>query len=251
MSKDIYFDRIESYVRGANPPAENRQFEKELEENPSLKAEYQAYLATQEAIGDLALDQVRLKVTQIAQQQLGTGKVLTLSRRAIAIAASLLLLIALLGLLYGRQQFSDQQLFAQQYEAPNWSPIRGTTTAIQKYDQALVSVQAGHSDEAIALLQGITPTDEVYANAQYALGHLHLQSKQPEAAAEAFETVEGLNDKRYQENVDWFLVLAYLQAGKEAPLNRQINMILQNEQHPYFEDAQSLQSRLQSFWRRF
>ncbi len=251
MSKDIYFDRIESYVEGTNPPQEKIKFEQDLEQDPKLKEEYHAYIATQHAIEDLALDQVRAKVARIAQHPPRSAKVFQLNRRAIAIAAGFLLLIAAFSFLYGRQQYSDQKLFAQQYESPNWSPIRGTTAATAQYDQAIASLQAGNKQEAMAQLSGITRADEVYANAQYALGHLQLQGEQATDAAKTFETLRELNDKRYQENVDWFLALAYLQAGNETQANRQIGTILQNQQHPYYQDALTLQSRLQSFWRRF
>lgn len=251
MSKDIYFDRIESYVEGTNPPEQKRQFEKDLEDDPSLKEEYQAYLATQRAVENLALDQVRAKVAEVAQRQPETAKIFKLNRRIIAIAAGFLVLIAALTFLYGRQQYSDQNLFAQQYEAPNWSPIRGATAATAQYDQAILSLQKGNRKEAITGLSAIAKTDEVYANAQYTLGHLQLQEQQAADAVKTFETLRELNDKRYRENVEWFLTLAYLRAGNEIQANRQIGTILQDEKHPYYQDALTLQSHLQRFWRRF
>ncbi|NET31065.1 MAG: hypothetical protein F6K19_03575 [Cyanothece sp. SIO1E1] len=251
MSKEIYFDRIESYVEGTNPLEEKRKFEKELEENPALKEEYQAYLATQEAVAALALDEIRTKVAKIAQSPPRSNKIFQLNRRSIAIAASFLLLIAVLSFLYGGQQYSDQSLFAQQYESPNWSSIRGSGTAPEKYDQAITSWQSGNLTEAILLLKEIKGEEEVFATAQYTLGHLQLQLEQAEHAVTTFENLLSLEDKRYQENVEWFLALAYLQAGNETFTNRQIGIMLQNDRHPYRQDALSLQVRLQSFWRRF
>ncbi len=251
MSKEIYFDRIESYVEGTNPPEEDRQFEKDLEKNQALKEEYQAYLATQKALEDLALAEVRNKVARIARQSPRTAKVLPLNRRTIAIAAGFLLLIAALGFLYGRQQYSNQSLFAQQYETPNWSAIRGSNSATEKFDQAIASLQTGSLADAAQQLKEIKREEEVFATAQYTLGHLQLQLGQAEDAQATFENLGDLNDKRYQENVEWFLALAYLQAGNETLTHRQLGAILQKQQHPYYPDAQRLQSRLESFWRRF
>lgn len=251
MSKEIYFDRIESYVEGTNPPEEKRQFEEDLEENSDLKKEYQAYLATQEALGDLALTEVRARVARIAQHPPQEAKKIQLNRSVLAVAAGFLMLIAALAFLYGRQQYSDQNLFAQQYESPNWSPIRGADIATEKYDQAVAAIQGGNRAKAMELLEGISSAEGVYANAQYTLGHLQLEGQQAGDAIQTFETLQDLKDKRYQENVEWFLALAHLQAGNETLTYRHLGVILQNQQHPYYTDALNLQSRLQSFWRRF
>lgn len=250
MSKDIYFDRIESYVEGTNPPEEKRQFERDLEEDPTLKAEYQAYVATREAVAELALDEIRSKVSQIAQSSPPAAKLFQLNRRTIAIAAGFLLLLAAFSFLYGRQQYSDQHLFTQQYESPNWSPIRGSSTATEKYEQAITSWQVGELAEAIQQLKEIKKEEEVFATAQYTLGHLQLQVGQAKEAIATFEHLKELTDKRYQENVEWFLTLAYLRAGYHTLVNRQMETILQQKQHPYYEEALTLESRLQSFWRR-
>lgn len=251
MLKDIYFDRIESYLEGTNSPDDKKQFEQDLADNPELKAEYQAYLATRAAVQDFALEEIRIKVAQIAQTPPRSAKILQLNRRTIAIAAGFLILIAALSFLFGRQQYSNQNLFVQQYESPNWSPIRGANSTAEKYDQALAAVQAGKVEQAIQQLRDIKQGDELFATAQYTLGHLLLQTDQTNGAMASLEEVRDLNDTRYQENVEWILTLAYLRAGKESLVKQQLGTILQNEQHPYREDALRLQSRLQSFWRRF
>ncbi len=251
MSKDFYFDRIESYVEGTSPADEKRQFEEDLREDPMLKAEYQAYLATQEAVTELALEEIRSKVAKIAQTPPRSAQTFPINRRVMAIAAGFLILIVALGLLYGRQQYSDQNLVVQQYESPNWSSIRGSSMATEKYDQAIMALQAGNLEEAIQQLKEIKKGEEVFATAQYTLGHLQLQLKQSGDAIATFEKVGDLNDKRYQENVDWFLTLAYLQASNDTLVHRQIETIRQNERHPYYDDALNLAAQLKHFWRRF
>lgn len=250
MSKDIYFKRIESYLEGPTSPEEKLAFEKDLQQDPDLQEEYQAYLATQAAIDDLALDQIRSKVAQIAQQAPET-KVFRLSRRVVAMAASFLILIAVLTFLYGRQQYSDQALFAQQYEAPNWSPIRGNSAAVTTYDQAIANLQKDDVQNAIDQLASIPPVENVYVTAQYALAHLQLQTSQVVSAIETFSNIAERNDKRYQENVEWFLTLSYLRAGRGAQTKKQLNVILQKQEHPYYQDALRLQTQLTSFWRSF
>gem|GEM_PF-6879910 len=250
MSEDIYFNRIVSYLEGTTSSTEKLQFEKDLQQDPNLQQEYQAYLATRAAIDDLALDQVRSTVAQIAQQA-PEAKTFRLSRRVIAMAASFLMLIVLMALLYGRQQYSDKQLFAQQYEAPNWSPIRGSSTAANTYDQAIANMQAGKRQNAMDQLASIPPEEEVYVTAQYALAHVQLQADKAEIAIETFSRIVDRNDKRYQEAAGWFLILSYLKTGLPTEANRQLELMLQNQQHPYYQDALRLQRQLASFWRSF
>lgn len=250
MSEDIYFNRIESYLEGTTSSTEKLQFEKDLQEDPDLQQEYQAYLATRVAIDDLALDQVRSTVAQIAQQA-PEAKTFRLSRKVMAMAASFLILVMLMALLYGRQQYSDQQLFVQQYEAPNWSPIRGSSTAATTYDQAIANMQSGNMQNAMDQLASIMPEEDVYVTAQYALAHLQLQTGKGETAIETFSKIAARNDKRYQETTEWFLTLSYLKTELPAKAKQQLELILQNQQHPYYQDALVLQKQLASFWRRF
>ena len=250
MSRDIYFKRIESYLEGPTSSTEKLQFEKDLQEDPDLQHEYQAYLATRIAIDDLALDQIRSTVAQIAQQA-PEAKTFRLSRRVIALAASFLILILLTAVLYERQQYSDQQLFAQQYEVPNWSPIRGSSIAATTYDQAIANMQKGDMQSAMDQFARITPEENIYVTAQYALAHLQLQTGKAENAIETFSKIAARNDKRYQETVEWFLALSYLKAELPTKAKQQLEVLLQNEQQPYYQDALRLQKQLASFWRSF
>lgn len=252
MSKEIYFDRIESYVEGTNSAEEKREFENDLEENPDLQEEYQAYLATKKAIDEFVKEEILAKLDEIAQRKpVPEVKVLGLTRRTWAMAAGVLILIGALMFLYGHQEYSDDRLFAKQYERPSWDSNRGDQPTNSTYDKAISSLQNNEVEEAADQLSKVGRDDEAYNVALYVMAHLQLQADAGEEAVETFNALKQQNDKRYQENVDWFLALAYLKVGEESMVDQQINTILQNEQHPYYQDALTLRSRLQSFWRRF
>ena len=55
------FQYIEAFVKGQLSDQEAKSFQAKLKSDPSLKEEYEAYLATQKAIDILAIQQIKFE----------------------------------------------------------------------------------------------------------------------------------------------------------------------------------------------
>lgn len=249
MSDLIYFERVEAYAEGQMKAEDAAQFEKELQENNALKQEYEAYLASQKAMEGLAYDLLRAKMAKLEKKK--EAKRFFIGRRMLSIAAGFLLLIAATsGLLYSNLSYSNQSLYADHFEFPNVSLIRGESDAESAYDNAVQAYQNKDFDTAVNELNAISAEESIYNSAQYFLGAVYLESKRPEQAASVFQNLLQKNDKRYDKNVEWNLVLTYLQSGNTQEVNNRIDAILAEPNHPFANQARQLKKNMNSFWRK-
>ncbi len=79
----------------------------------------------------------------------------------------------------------------------------------------------------------------------YYLGASLLYQDSLQAARPFLETVADTGAPPFRERAAWLLVQAYLQAGDEAGARRALAPVLDDAEHPFYEQAQQLRRELQ------
>ncbi|MEM6377841.1 MAG: hypothetical protein AAF705_06495 [Bacteroidota bacterium] len=232
-----HFERIEAYVEGQLDEAEKQGFETELSSNSELKQEYDAYLATQKVAQILGLQQLREK----APAKLKKSR----NYRPWLAAASFLLIVLLGGVINSYVNFRPDTLAANYQQIPP-RPAAGNDATLEEAWNATENSDFQTTLQLLSPSRGdaIPETDDTRALYTYAL----LEAGQASAAVQYLSQI---NDLESQPILTWYLVLAYLQVSDRSAALTQIETIIAETQHPFYEQAQQLKGQLNSIWGRW
>lgn len=249
-------ERISRYLLQKMTPEEAASFDRQLTVDQELKEEVDFRRLVMESVQSLGNDQLRESIkTSIKnfpdEQPLPKrAKFRFLKSRVLTMVASLLLLLALGGLWYANQTYSNATLFADNFELPIPDFTRGdNSNQPDLFEKVMNAYSANDYNAAIALLASVPPSPE-YNKAQFHLGHLYLKTKQSENAISVFQGLIERGDVRYDEEGEWLLVLAHLQHDQPEKGREYLDHILQNPGHEMHNKALALQKKMNNFWRK-
>ncbi len=97
-------------------------------------------------------------------------------------------------------------------------------------------------EEAFSKLQ---PGNAYYYKAHYVMGLVALQQHQPLKAIDQFKSVRSNTRAKYFRDAQWYIALAYLQAGIPARTKDILHAILDDETHHYRTKARELLKQLE------
>ena len=262
MDLELYIERIEQYETGQMPALERAAFEAELTTNDELRQALDLFRQANDVVEQRVENSVREQFRQWDAAAVETpmtvttptsGKVVAMRTTWIrlAIAASVALLLGWFGFRWVSSQYSDEALFAAQYEFPVNSATRSASNDERPLQPGFEAWAAGDLKKAATFFRDIPSEDEYYAEAQYYLGHVALQQQQYDAAIAAFTQTAQRPPSKFREKAEWNRVLAYLVAGHTADPAFQsfLQRIADNSAHSYQAQAKDLQKKLQSKWR--
>ncbi|HFA52073.1 MAG TPA: hypothetical protein ENJ95_23905 [Bacteroidetes bacterium] len=247
MKELKHFDQIHAYAEGQMDSGQRQAFEKELTADAELRAEYDAFLASQKAMEVLAFEQLG---KMMGSRSPGAGardvKVVPLWRRAWAQAAAVLLLAGAGLLWYANSQYKNELLADAYYIEPNLSPARGNGNG-NLADQAAYAFESGNIEEAIRLAASADPGSSYFQDAQHILGHAYLKNGQFDLAVKAFEKV---TNPEWADDSDWHRALALLAAGRTDEAEKLLVDISNKNEEGYGKRADKLLDKLKSGWRK-
>jgi len=253
-------DKIEQYITGAMAAAERQAFEAEVASDPDLAEEVEAYRLAREAVELSISDQLRDQFRQWGEvEATGTineeAQVVRLRprhslRRVLAIAASVLLILAVGSFWYANDQYAADQLAAGYFDSSSADTRGPVNNQGHPLAEGLEALQSGDYAAADNYFQNIPATDENYADARYFLAQsLHLQGKTDEST----DILRGLLDQaniNLRESAQWLIVLNYLKNGQveDPEFQSRLNAIQADTGHSYYQEAEKLDRQLNSFW---
>lgn len=261
MDLELYIERIEQYETGQMPAIERAAFESELAANNELRQALALFRQANDVVEQRVENSLRAQLREWNDAVVETP--LTVTKPAtkvvamrtnwtrLAVAASVALLIGWFGVRWAGSQYSDQALFAGQYEKPADSSFRSGATNDRPLQPGLDAWLAGDLSKAATFFRNIPTENEYYAEAQYYLGHVALQQQQYDTAIGAFTQTVQRSTSKFREKAEWNRLLAYLAAGrtKEPDFQLFLKQIASNSAHSYQAQAKELQNKLDSFWR--
>ena len=204
--------------------------------------------------------QLRLQLQGWAKSDTDTAAAPMTARRVtmrpmwvrLAAAASVALLLGWFSIQWADRNYSDEAIFAAQYEAPESSSFRAGVTIYNPLETGFKALENNDLPAAEAFFKSIPPEHERYAEAQYYLGHTASQLKHYDLAIAAFQASIQRNEAKFQEKAEWNLLLTYVAAGQteNADFQALLNRIASDPNHAYQKKAEVLQGELGSFWRK-
>jgi tetratricopeptide (TPR) repeat protein len=261
MDLELYIERVEQYEQGLMPEAERSAFEAELASNAELRQALELYRLGQEVIEQGVETQLRRQLQGWAASDTGTAAAPLTARRVtmrpmwmrLAAAASVALILGWFSIQWVSRDYSDEALFAAQYEAPDTGTSRSGVTLDNPLETGFKALENNNLQAAEDFFKSIQPDNERYAEAQYYLGHTAGQLKHYDLAIAAFQSSIQRNEAKFQEKAEWNLLLAYLAAGQtdNADFQNLLNRIAGDPNHAYQKRAEALQGKLGSFLRKF
>ncbi|MEO1259001.1 MAG: hypothetical protein AAFZ15_09385 [Bacteroidota bacterium] len=230
-----HFDRIFAYAEGQMDEGQRTAFEAELSADVGLRAEYDAYLASQKAVELLALEELANRAVKDEKKE---PPIIPIWRkRWVQVAAAAAVLIAAAILFWpGSRSLTPPQLATKYYVAPNLSPDRNLADQnnLERSKEAYIS---GSMTDAIRLAGSVPPDSSDYIEAQFVLGHAYFKSNQHARSAAAFANVTMGSD---QGNAAFTRALALLLAGQTEAAKEALKVIIDKNNSSYVEEARKL-----------
>ena len=253
-------DKIEQYLTGKMDGVEQQAFEAELNSNSTLAEELDAHRLAREAI-ELSIGDSLRGQFQEWHDSTATGttkegaKIVKMAprialRRVLAVAASVLLLLAVGSYWYANDRYNDPDLAMAFYEDSAIGKLRTGTAANHPLALGLDNMLAEDFAAADDYFNGIAPTDTNYEDARYYLGHsLYLQSRSEEAI-QVLQSIQDSSNSNLRQSAEWLLLLSRLQEGQSESSKFQelLDKMLADSRHSYHPKAVELDKQLTSIW---
>jgi hypothetical protein len=233
---------IKDYLDGKLSDSDLKEFEAQLAVDESLKKELKQYATLFSGfkyLGEESFEEdVKKWGTELKNQD--NTKVISNKKRSIsplyrqmALAASVLIIIAFGMNFWANQNYSNEVLSDNFYSAPITSGTMGSNDQLLK------------------------PLNELFEKA-----HKYYQDGEYAKSLDAFKYISNvlannqtqmdqLSYKFYFENTEWTKVILWLKMGRtDTPTFKQtLDFIANNPNHAYSKNAQELKSKLNGFWR--
>ena len=239
------FDRIESYAEGRMTAEGRAAFEAELSANAGLRAEYDAYLASQKIMEMLAFDELGKMADEHAERKI---KVVPIWRKWGVAAAAAVAIIAVGLFWFAKANYGGASLADEFYAQPNLSAVRAEGGKRNKLDQAKDVFILGQYDRLISAIENIPPSDSNYMAFQFILGHAFLKNNMPGKAVAPLRRVMGSGISETYENARWSLALALLASGQNEEALLILENIVENGTGGYPQRAEELIAHMRSRW---
>ncbi len=229
-------ENIKAYLDGSLSDSELSDFKSQLASNPELKQEVAAYQTIFKGFQHLEQEDFEREVAKWGADLkeknvvVGIRKAGVLYRR-IALAASIILLLGFGMSWWGTKNYSNEALADKFYSAPISSQTMGDSTDellkpfYKLFEKAHEQFQAGTYEKAIRTFNDLIAI---------------LESNPGK--------MDELSFKYYKENVEWTSVLAGLRMDQLD--ENLLSQIANNHNHGYTEQAQNLESDLNSILRK-
>ena len=248
MNQKIYIEKIEQYLQGQLSEVEHKAFEKELSVNKALSKQLQLIqemdesledenaLLTQKTIQEIGEDFFKENIVadETKNKQNAPIKRLSFYRRPWAIAASILLLVASVAILWQINSkspaMSDEAIFAQYHNVEKMSPI--VRSGLQKdslYNMAVGQFNEKQYTSAINIFTTLTESNPDNWQYVYALANAYLNNNQPEPAKQQFQKIADQKKSILAPRSSWYLALIFIREGNKEAAKKQLNKLMTSE----------------------
>lgn len=208
-------EAIRRYLAGEMTPEEAQAFAARLAAEPDLQAALDLEVAADRAVRAVDAAQTRRQLQDMHVQMLRTQRFRRLRRR-LAVAASILLVLAPISYLLLLRPSSEVRLFRKHF-----SPYPDLITMKDDGDSSriLLALQPYGADvpkyeKAIELFAAVPADDPFKMEAHLYAGVSHLALDQPEPAIAELKLVIAGPKARLVKDAKWYLGLAYLRANQ-------------------------------------
>ena len=243
-STDDIAEMLIRYMDGELNATEREAAEKMLREDASLQERYQYFLAAKRAVKLQGLKQ-RVQaiqqeyVEEVKHEKGSTAKIIKSNaflRTLIKAAAVLIVVIAGYGV-FQYTSTTNQSVYNKNFIAYQLPVNRSS----EKQDNLDALYNAGNYN---AVINAFTEMQQKNQKDYFLAAQSYLQLNNTNAAIDAFQQVEHINnsstDKYFVQETDYYLLLAYIKAGKIDLAEKQLDKITSNKQHLFYTKAKDI-----------
>lgn len=258
MNPEKYFDQIEAYLNQELSETDAKAFEQAVENDTELQQAMDIHMLSRDAMDILVENDLRAELNELrAEQQTeaapATIRQLRPRRRLftqLAVAASVALAVGFFSFFWASNNYTDEAIAFAAYDNPVQSTtIRGN----QGVQQQLKSVKNQLANQeiaaAIATLEKIENGAE-NSEVQYYLGHAQFLNKDYSTAAGNFQQAIAINDARYKQKAEYYLLLSWMLEGQTNTTAFQTlyDKIAQDDNHYGNKKLATINQKRNSFW---
>ena len=253
VSTSIKIEEIDQYLNDELLGQNLSSFETELSNNPDLVDELNLYNEIDKAVQETGIMNLRTKlnnitreITQEEKQKRSFAAKISSSRIAItAIAASLILILSITGLISRNNVASNSQLYDQFYQPYETTGTFRSGDAIidSKLTQALHKFNAQEYESAIDLFNEVLDIDKNNPVSNFYSGIAYQETGQINQALDAYQNVIKERDNLFTEQAQWYIGLCYLQTENRKKAYKQFKKIANSESF-YQEEASAILKKI-------
>ncbi len=242
-------EEIDQYLNTELSEEELASFETEMSNNPDLVAEIDLYKEIDKAVQETEIMNLRAKLENIGKDIVKEKRKersfvtrLPKTRVAIAtVAASLMLLLSITGLISRNRSASNTELYSQYYESYEATGIFRSGDAIvdNKISQGLHQFNAQKYDEALTLFNEVLATDESNPVANFYTAMALQQKGEFDQAVDTYKKVIKAGSNLFMEQAEWYIGLCYLQTDNRKKAYSQFKRLAESESY-YSEKATAI-----------
>lgn len=132
------------------------------------------------------------------------------------------------------------------YRDPDFESLRSAGNMMSGLEKALDAWQQKNYQLVIFEAEKIEKTSPQYTKARYLIAHACFKSGKFKRAAALFASVADGRIRPFSEEADWYVIPAMLAdpTTDRKMLQKRINFILKDQEHPYFENCKTLNQQL-------
>ncbi len=266
--KEYNQNDIERYIRKQMNASEQQAFRGEMNADEGLQEEvnfYEDVAATIRKRRVLADVRAELKADNFFSEKASTStterdaKVVSMPARGfgrvrslLAYAASVLMLVVAGSTWWANTNYSNKGLASLDYDTIVSGDVRGGENQ-DVFEQGLQAIEAKDYVQAKTFFKDVPRTSESYTEAALYLAYVEYETANYSAAIQAAEQVLANNPTASNRfSADWLIVQAQLASGDtDSSFQQNLAAIADNDNHDFQVEAQALQTKVNSFWRRF
>lgn len=132
------------------------------------------------------------------------------------------------------------------YREPDFETLRNAGNTASGLEKALDAWQQKNYRLVISEAEKIEKTSSQYTKARYLMAHACFKSGKFKRAATLFAAVADGRIRPFSEEADWYVIPAMLAdpTFNRVLLQKRIDFILKDPEHPYFENCKTLNQQL-------
>lgn len=229
--------QVEAYFKRQMTFGENEKFEEKIRKNSELKRVVDEYQLTMDVIDQQEETELKEKFNQWKQ-----GEKKTITRRLVfysSVAASIAILFGIFAIKSLSGPDNYRELAYSNYQIPG-SPSASMGDSQVHRNAGISAFKIKSYQEAINEWSQMDAKDP---EINYYMAHAYFNLELFQKASVLFnEIAKGTSTFNYPS--DWYLLLCYLSAEDMIKFNQQLDKILNDEQHPYYDDGVKLKEKL-------
>ena len=255
-----YYAQIDNYLDNSLNTEDKSAFEKAMQKDDALQEAVKLHMLEKDALSLFVEKEYAKKIKGWSEEldlknQIESARVVPLWQRIprkFAVAASVLLL-ALAGIWWYANQFTNTSILASAYVNPEEDLRSGFLNIPEEevnkiYEEGKSAYLAGNYEIAIRNFQQVPDN---YEMPQYFLAHIYYQRNDFANAIETFKKTAA-KQGRFEQKAEFYQLISQLATNQ---LDENFYLLLRkmssDPTHSFYQEAQQIQTKLNSNWRIF